>query len=350
MEIVYDESDLLRYMQSAVTVSDDSPVLLDRYLSDAIEVDVDCVCDGKEVFIGGIMQHIEQAGVHSGDSACSIPPYTLSQSIQDRLKEQVKQLALAIGTVGLMNTQFAIRGEEIFILEVNPRASRTIPFVAKTIGVPLAKVGARCMVGKSLAEQGVVNEVTPKYFSVKESVFPFNKFTGVDPILGPEMKSTGEVMGVGETFAEAFAKSQLGAGVSLPKSGKVFISVRDEDKPKVIDIARQLIEKGYSICATRGTVRVLAEAGLQAEHINKVKEGRPHIVDMMKNGEIVMIINTSEGKKAVLDSFHIRREALNRKICYTTTISGAIATLMALDYLENPSVICLQDMHKEANS
>ena len=347
MEIVYDEHALLHYMKNAVSVSNNSPVLLDRYLSDAIEVDVDCVCDGQQVFIGGIMEHIEQAGIHSGDSACSIPPYTLSLPMQARLKEQVRQMALAIGTIGLMNTQFAVKGDDIYILEVNPRASRTIPFVAKSIGIPLAKVGARCMVGKTLAEQGVIDEVVPRYFSVKESVFPFNKFQGVDPILGPEMKSTGEVMGLGENFAQAYAKSQLGAGSILPKSGKIFISVRDEDKSKAVTVARQLLAKGYRICATRGTARTFSDAGIDAEMVNKVLEGRPHIVDMLKNNEIALIINTSDGKNSYRDSFAIRREALNRKVCYTTTINGAIATLMALDYLEDQQVICLQDIHKD---
>lgn len=346
MEVVYDEKALLRYMTTAVSVSNNSPVLLDRYLADAIEVDVDCVCDGKDVFVGGIMEHIEQAGIHSGDSACSIPPYTLSAEIQDRLRVQVRQLAVALNTVGLMNTQFAVKGDDIYILEVNPRAARTIPFVAKSIGIPLAKVGARCMAGQSLQSQAVTAEVAPSYYSVKESVFPFNKFQGVDPILGPEMKSTGEVMGLGLNFAQAYAKSQLGAGSVLPKRGKIFISVRNDDKAKIIDVARQLVAKGYTIGATRGTNRVLKEAGIESEKVNKVLEGRPHIVDMLKNGEIAMIINTSDGQNSVRDSYAIRREALNRRVCYTTTINGAIATLMALDYLEDQQVICLQDIHK----
>mgnify|MGYP001554263602 CR=1 FL=1 len=346
MEIVHNEKDLMRYMTEAVKVSDDSPVLLDRFLDDAVEVDVDAICDGKDVLIGGIMEHIEQAGVHSGDSACSLPPYTLGADVQDRIREQMRLLALEIGVVGLMNTQFAIQGEKIYLLEVNPRASRTVPFVSKAIGRPLAKVAARCMVGKTLEEQGTLEEIKPQHFSVKESVFPFLKFKGADPILGPEMKSTGEVMGVGTTFAEAFLKSQKGASVQLPEErNKAFLSVRDADKPAAVEVAKQLIEKGFSVIATRGTARALEENGIECETIFKVLEGRPDIVDVMKNGEVSLIINTTEGKQAIADSFSIRREALNRKIPYTTTIAGARATIMALDHLDNESVYCLQELH-----
>ncbi|HLT20322.1 MAG TPA: carbamoyl-phosphate synthase large subunit, partial [Thermomicrobiales bacterium] len=347
MEIVYNEEDLLRYMHEAVQVSNDSPVLLDRFLDDAVEVDVDAVCDGQDVLIGGIMEHIEQAGVHSGDSACSLPPYTLSAAIQDQIREQTAQMAKALGVVGLMNVQFAIKGHEVYVLEVNPRASRTVPFVSKATGLPLAKIAARCMVGQALAKQGVTREVIPSYYSVKEAVFPFIKFPGVDPILGPEMKSTGEVMGVGRSFGEAYAKSQLGAGVTLPRSGCAFLSVRDADKGPLIEIARSLIAHGFSIVATRGTAAALEEAGVPCRVINKVMEGRPHIVDAIKNDEIDLIVNTTEGKQAIADSFSIRREALNHKVSYTTTIAGARATCLALDYLDDQGVSRLQDLHRE---
>jgi len=347
MEIVYDEEDLRRYMREAVQVSNDAPVLLDRFLDDAIEVDVDAICDGEQVIIGGLMQHIEQAGVHSGDSACSLPPYSLPETIQEQIREQVRKLAHALDVVGLMNTQFAVQGDRIFLLEVNPRASRTVPYVSKAIGRPLAKIGARCMAGRSLAEQGIRDEVIPPYYSVKEAVFPFIKFPGVDPILGPEMKSTGEVMGVGETFAEAYAKSQLAAGVSIPLSGTAFISVRDADKPGAIEVARRLVERGFRIVATRGTAAALEQAGVPCEPVNKVLEGRPHIVDMIKNDQIDLIINTTEGKQAIADSFTIRREALQHKVTYTTTISGALAMIEAMDYPETRNVYCLQDLHRE---
>jgi carbamoyl-phosphate synthase large subunit len=347
MEIVYNEEDLLRYMHEAVQVSNDSPVLLDRFLDDAVEVDVDAICDGKDVLIGGIMEHIEQAGVHSGDSACSLPPYTLAPAVQDQLREQTKQMAKALGVVGLMNVQFAIKGHEVYVLEVNPRASRTVPFVSKATGLPLAKIAARCMVGKTLAEQGASREVIPTYYSVKEAVFPFIKFPGVDPILGPEMKSTGEVMGVGRSFGEAYAKAQLGAGVSLPRKGKVFLSVRDADKAALGDIGRILVAHGFSIVATRGTAAALQAAGISCEVINKVLEGRPHIVDAIKNDEIDLIVNTTEGKQAIADSFSIRREALHHKVSYTTTIAGARATCLALEYLDAKEVSRLQDLHKE---
>ena len=347
MEIVYDEADLRRYMTEAVKVSNESPVLLDRFLDDAVEVDVDAICDGEDVLIGGIMQHIEQAGVHSGDSACSLPPYSLSAKVQDELREQVCKMAKALKVVGLMNTQFAIKGDEVFVLEVNPRASRTVPFVSKTIGAPLAKIAARCMVGQTLKAQGAVREIIPTYFSVKEAVFPFLKFQGVDPILGPEMKSTGEVMGVGESFGEAFAKSQLAAGVKIPCAGRAFISVREVDKKGAVDVARDLVKLGFDLVATHGTARVIAEAGIPVTPVNKVMEGRPHIVDMIKNDEISLIINTTEGKQAIADSFTIRREALQRKVTYTTTIAGAWATVQAMTFLPPERVYRLQDLHKE---
>jgi carbamoyl-phosphate synthase large subunit len=346
MEIVYDEQDLRRYMSEAVKVSNDAPVLLDHFLDDAVEVDVDAICDGEDVFIGGIMQHIEQAGVHSGDSACSLPPYSLDEKIQEALRGQMRALARGLGVVGLMNAQFAIKGETIYVLEVNPRASRTVPFVSKAIGLPLAKIGARCMAGRSLREQGVTGEIVPSYYSVKEAVFPFIKFQGVDPILGPEMKSTGEVMGVGETFAEAFAKSQLAAGVTIPSSGKAFVSVREADRPGAVEVARDLVACGFEIVATRGTARALEEAGVPCQAVNKVLEGRPHIVDMIKNDEIDLIVNTTEGKQAIADSFTIRREALQHKVAYTTTIAGAWSTVRALRYLEPKTVYRLQDLHQ----
>jgi carbamoyl-phosphate synthase large subunit len=347
MEIVFNDEDLGRYMREAVSVSNESPVLLDRFLDDAIEMDVDAICDGKRVLIGGLMQHIEQAGVHSGDSACSIPPYELSSEVQARVREQVRQLAEALGVVGLMNTQFAIKGDEIFILEVNPRASRTVPFVSKATGYPLAKIAARCMVGKSLDEQGIFEERIPEYYSVKEAVFPFIKFPGVDPLLGPEMKSTGEVMGIGATFGEAYAKAQRAASVKLARSGNVLISVRESDKSKVIPIARDLLAKGFRLVATRGSARVLKDAGIPCVTVNKVYEGRPHIVDMIKNDELQFIINTTEGKKAIADSFTIRRQALQQQVTYTTTISGARATCSALSELDAGDVNRLQDLHRE---
>jgi len=349
MEIVYNEEELQRYMQNAVKVSNDSPVLLDRFLDDAIEVDVDAICDGKDVLIGGIMEHIEQAGVHSGDSACALPPYSLSNAVQDKLREQVRLMALELGVKGLMNTQFAIKGEEIYILEVNPRASRTVPYVSKSISVPLAKVAARCMAGRSLVEQGVTKEVIPSYYSVKEAVFPFIKFQGVDPILGPEMKSTGEVMGVGRTFGEAFAKSQLAASVVLPTGGKAFISVREADKNAVVQIAKDLAALGFSLLATRGTQKVLSDAGVACEPVNKVAEGQPHIVDMLKNDEIDLIVNTTEGRQSVADSREIRRAALQHQVNYTTTLAAARATVQALNSEDIVSVNRLQSLHGELN-
>ncbi len=350
MEIVHNAADLKHYMQTAVKVSNDAPVLLDRFLDDAVEVDVDAICDGKDVLIGSIMQHIEQAGVHSGDSACSLPPYSLSAKIQDRLRQQTREIAIEMQVVGLMNIQFAIQGEDIYMLEVNPRASRTVPFVSKAIGVPLAKVAARCMAGVSLKEQGVTEEVIPDYFSVKESVFPFVKFPGVDPLLGPEMKSTGEVMGVGKTFGEAFAKAQLGAGVDLPTKGRVFVSVRERDRDAVVPVARELVELGFSLIATRGTARTLQENQIDCQIVNKVYEGRPHIVDMIKNDEVDLIINTTEGKKAIADSYTIRAAALQGKVSYTTTLAGASATAQALKYLSDNEVNRLQDLHQEVHS
>jgi carbamoyl-phosphate synthase large subunit len=347
MEIVYDEDDLRRYMREAVQVSNDAPVLLDRFLDDAIEVDVDAICDGADVVIGGVMQHIEQAGVHSGDSACSLPPYSLSDSVQDEIRDQTRKLAIALKVVGLMNIQFAVQGEKIFLLEVNPRASRTVPYVSKAIGKPLAMVAARCMTGKTLAQQGMTKEIIPSYYSVKEAVFPFIKFPGVDPILGPEMKSTGEVMGVGTSFAEAYAKSQLAVGVRVPQKGAAFISVRDADKEAAIPVAKALVKQGFALVATGGTAVALQEAGLECERINKVLEGRPHVVDMIKNEQIDLIVNTTEGKTAIADSFTIRREALQRKVTYTTTISGAHAMIMAMAYPETKHVYRLQDLHKE---
>ncbi len=347
MEIVYNEEELQRYMLTAVQVSNDSPVLLDRFLDDAVEVDVDAICDGKDVLIGGIMEHIEQAGVHSGDSACAIPPYSLSPAILDQLREQVRQMARELGVIGLMNTQFAIQGDRVFILEVNPRASRTVPYVSKTIGIPLAKVAARCMAGMPLIEQGVTKEVIPAYYSVKEAVFPFIKFQGVDPILGPEMKSTGEVMGVGRSFGEAFAKSQLAASVKLPTDGKAFISVREADKVSVVSIAKDLVNLGFSLMATRGTQKVLEASGVSCERVNKVAEGQPHIVDMIKNDEISLIVNTTEGRQAVADSREIRRAALQHQVNYTTTLAAARATVLALNSQNNDSVNRLQSLHGE---
>ena len=347
MEIVYDEEELRRYMTEAVQVSNESPVLLDRFLDDAVELDVDAICDGKDVVIGGIMQHIEQAGVHSGDSACSLPPYNLPESITEQVRQQIREMALELGVVGLMNTQFAIQGDDVYILEVNPRASRTVPFVSKATGRSLAKIAARCMVGQSLAEQGVVGEIVPPYYSVKEAVFPFVKFPGVDPILGPEMKSTGEVMGVGRTFGEAFAKASLGAGVILPGKGMAFISVRDADKQAVVEVARELAGLGFTLTGTGRTVEVIQAAGLDCERVNKVSQGRPHIVDMIKNDQIAIIVNTTEGRQAIADSFTIRREALMHKVTYATTIAGAHALCQGLKYECEGEVNRLQTLHEE---
>jgi len=349
MEIVYNEEELDRYMHDAVKVSNDSPVLLDYFLSAAIEIDVDLVCDGELVVVGAIMQHIEQAGIHSGDSACSLPPYNLPMEVQDKIRLQVTALALELGVIGLMNTQLAYQDGEIYIIEVNPRASRTVPFVSKCIGRSLAKVAARCMVGQSLKEQGFTKEIIPKTFAVKEAIFPFNKFPGVDPILGPEMKSTGEVMGVGKTFAEAYAKAQMGAGEFFEKKGNAFLSVRDADKPDIAEVAKKLLELGYSVVATHGTAAVIESAGLEVVGVNKVAEGRPHIVDMLKNDEIQLIVNTTEGKQAISDSSTIRRTALRHSVFCTTTIAGALAVCEALSFSGKMSVYTIQDLHAALN-
>jgi carbamoyl-phosphate synthase large subunit len=353
MEVVHADADLARYMREAVKVSHDSPVLLDRFLDNAVEVDIDVIADAQgNVLVGGVMQHIEEAGVHSGDSSCSLPPYSLSAGTQARLREQVVQLAKALNVIGLMNTQFAVQtnaeGEDtIYLLEVNPRASRTVPFVSKAIGQPLAKIAARCMAGKTLAEQGATKEIVPAYFSVKEAVFPFAKFQGVDPILGPEMRSTGEVMGVGRTFEAAFARAEEAANIKAPRPGKAFISVRDPDKARVLPVAKYMLERGFSIVATSGTADYLSANGVACERINKVIEGRPHIVDLIKNGEICYIVNTTEGRAAIADSFSIRREALQHRVTYSTTVSGANALLHSLDHRGAGDVLSLQELHKE---
>jgi carbamoyl-phosphate synthase large subunit len=347
MEIVYSKDDLARYMREAVQVSNDSPVLLDHFLDDAVEVDIDAICDGETVLIGGIMEHIEQAGVHSGDSACSLPPYMLSEEVQARMCDQVASMAMELNVRGLMNTQFAVKGDDIYLIEVNPRASRTVPFVSKATARPLAKIAASVMTGRSLAEQGMTETRKPGFFSVKEAVFPFIKFQGVDPLLGPEMKSTGEVMGIGATFGEAFAKAQLGAGNAVPVSGTAFLSVRKADRQAVAELAADLVSKGFRLVATRGTAKAITEAGISCDIVNKVMEGRPHVVDMIKNGEIALIVNTTEGKQAIADSYTIRRSALQQKVYYSTTMAGARATCMALEYLDAGNVISLQDLHQE---
>ncbi len=344
MEIVYREEDLLRYMTSAVQASDDAPVLLDSFLSAAVEVDIDAVSDGEEVVIGAIMQHIEQAGVHSGDSACSLPPYSLDAAVQDEMREQVKAMALELGVRGLMNVQLAYQDGEIYVIEVNPRASRTVPFVSKCIGTSLAKVAARCMAGQTLAAQGFTKEIVPDYFSVKEAVLPFNKFPGVDPILGPEMKSTGEVMGTGDDFAGAFAKAQLGAGQAPPTSGTALISVRDADKKGVVQVARDLVDLGFDLVATRGTAKALEDAGIAVRRVNKVKEGRPHILDLILNNEADIIINTTEGRRAIEDSAPIRAGAEQHRVFYTTTLTAAEAVCISLKS-HDKKVRRLQDLH-----
>ncbi|MCZ6715621.1 MAG: carbamoyl-phosphate synthase large subunit, partial [Gammaproteobacteria bacterium] len=347
MEVVFNDGDLVSYLKDAVQVSNDSPVLLDRFLDLAVEVDVDAICDGERVFVAGIMEHIEQAGVHSGDSGCCLPPNTLSEDTQTELKKQVVDLALALKVKGLMNTQFAIQNDSIFILEVNPRASRTVPFVSKAIGLPIAKIAARCMAGESLADQGVKGERQPPFFSVKESVFPFSKFPESDPILGPEMRSTGEVMGSGRSFGEAYAKAQLASGVLLPTSGTALLSVRDQDKPAAVELACELIARGFNIVATRGTASALKAAGVACQKVNKVREGRPHIVDMIKNREISLIVNTTEGKQAIHESHSIRSEAVHQKVTYYTTVSAARATCDAMDHQHELEVFCLQALHQE---
>jgi len=345
MEIVNNEASLRRYMTEAVKVSNDSPVLLDYFLDRAVEVDIDAICDGEQVVIGGIMQHIEQAGIHSGDSACSLPPYSLPAEVQDEMRKQVAAMAMELGVVGLMNTQLAWQDGEIYVIEVNPRASRTVPFVSKCIGTSLAAVAAKVMTGKKLAELGFTKEIIPPYFSVKEAVFPFNKFQGVDPILGPEMKSTGEVMGAGKTFGEAFFKAQLGAGAKLPDSGVAFVSVRDADKSGVVAVAEGLIERGFKLVSTEGTCKVLQAAGVAVDRVSKVTEGRPHIVDMIKNDEISLIVNTTDGPQAIADSADIRRSALQHKVYYTTTLAGAEAVVEALRSEGLKEVRRLQDLH-----
>ena len=361
MEIVHEQRDLERYMKEAVKVSNDSPVLLDRFLNDAIECDVDCLRDPSGVtFIGGVMEHIEQAGVHSGDSACSLPPYSLSTETIDELKRQTREMAAGLSVVGLMNVQFAIQHKEgkdvIYVLEVNPRASRTVPYVSKATGIQLAKVAARCMAGQSLASQGITKEVTPPYFSVKEAVFPFVKFPGVDTILGPEMKSTGEVMGVGKTFGEAFVKSQLGAGTSLPrptkkdgsKNGKVFLTVKNNDKARAVEVAKELVAMGFELTATKGTAAAIEAAGIAVQNVNKVTEGRPHIVDMIKNNEISLVINTVEERRnAIADSRAIRTSSLLARVTTFTTIAGAEAAVEGMKYMDKLGVISVQEMHAQ---
>ena len=350
MEVVYKKTDLENYLIEAVQASSKSPVLLDGFLNQATEMDIEAVCDGKEVVIGGILQHIEQAGIHSGDSACSLPPYSLKEDLIQEITLMVKKIALEIGAIGLVNVQLAYYDNELYLLEVNPRASRTIPFVSKCIGRSLAKVGALCMVGISLEEQNYKDAIVPEYFSVKEAVFPFNKFLGVDPILGPEMKSTGEVMGVGSSFSEAYAKAQLGAGEIIPSSGSVFLSVRDSDRPLIADLAKEFFDLGFKILATKGTARHIEEADIPVEIIKKVAEGRPHVVDAMKNGEVNLIVNTTEGKQSILDSASIRRTALEEKIYCTTTLEGGRAVCSVLRNKELWSVERLQDLHAKIKS
>ncbi len=348
MEIVYTESELLGYMRDAVKVSNDSPVLLDRFLDSAVEVDVDAVSDGKQVVIGAIMQHIEQAGVHSGDSACSLPPYSLPTAVQDEIRAQITAMALELGVVGLMNVQMAWQDDQLYVIEVNPRASRTVPFVSKAIGRSLADVAARVMAGRTLEEVNFTQEHKPQFYSVKESVLPFNKFPGVDPILTPEMKSTGEVMGIGDTFAEAFGKAALATGSRIPTGGNVIISVKDRDKVKAIDLARKLDALGFTLYATSGTRKALAEAGITAQLVNKVKEGRPHMVDMVKNDDVQFIMNSTEGRQAIADSAMIRRSALQHKVYYTTTLEGAAASVAALEHTAETAVRQLQSLHTGA--
>src|SRR5690554_4543480 len=347
MEIISDEASLRRYLTETVKVSGDSPVLLDHFLDRSIEIDVDLVSDGKQIVIGGIMQHIEQAGIHSGDSACSLPAYSLSDATLDEIRRQVTMMAEELGVVGLMNTQLAYQDGELYIIEVNPRASRTVPFVSKAIGTSLAAIGAKVMMGKTLDELGFTQEIIPPYFSVKEAVFPFAKFPGVDPSLGPEMKSTGEVMGVGNTFGEAFYKAQLGAGSPIPTSGTAFVSVRDADKQALVPIAQGLLKLGFKLVSTTGTLAVLKEAGLAVTHVNKVTEGRPHIVDAIKNNEISLVINTTEGQQALIDSASIRRSALRQKVYCSTTLAGAAAVVEALESGDISSVYNLQELHAQ---
>jgi carbamoyl-phosphate synthase large subunit len=345
MEIVYKQEELRQYMKTAVQVSDDSPVLLDFFLPNAIEMDVDAISDGDHVVIGAIMQHIEQAGIHSGDSACSLPPYSLSESVQNQMRDICKKMAQELGVRGLMNVQLALQDDKIYVIEVNPRASRTIPFVSKCIGTSLAKIAARCMVGQSLADQGFTKEIIPPYFSVKEAVFPFNKFPGIDPILGPEMKSTGEVMGVGQTFAEAYGKAELGASDEIPVSGSAFLSVRERDKHSVAELAKKLLDLNFRLVATKGTAAIIQQAGLEVELVNKVKEGRPHIVDMIKSDKINLIVNTTEGRQAISDSSTIRSSAEQHRVYYTTTMAGGNAVCEALEFGGDIQVRSLQELH-----
>ena len=345
MEIVYKQEELRQYMKTAVQVSDDSPVLLDFFLPNAIEMDVDAISDGDHVVIGAIMQHIEQAGIHSGDSACSLPPYSLSESVQNQMRDICKKMAQELGVRGLMNVQLALQDDKIYVIEVNPRASRTIPFVSKCIGTSLAKIAARCMVGQSLADQGFTKEIIPSYFSVKEAVFPFNKFPGIDPILGPEMKSTGEVMGVGQTFAEAYGKAELGASDEIPVSGSAFLSVRERDKHSVAELAKKLLDLDFRLVATKGTAAIIQQAGLEVELVNKVKEGRPHIVDMIKSDKIDLIVNTTEGRQAISDSSTIRSSAEQHRVYYTTTMAGGNAVCEALEFGGDIQVRSLQELH-----
>lgn len=346
MQIVYNDGELNRYMREAVSVSNNSPILLDHFLNNAIEVDVDCICDGKDVVIGGIMQHIEQAGIHSGDSACSLPPYSLSQEIQDEIRAQTAAMAKALNVVGLMNVQFAVQNNVVYVLEVNPRASRTVPFVSKATGRPLAKIAARVMAGISLAEQDIQGEVIPNYYSVKEAVFPFIKFPGVDVVLGPEMQSTGEVMGIGQTFSEAFLKAQIGAGEHIPKTGKVFLSVENNDKARLLPVARQLQEQGYGLCATLGTAKFLKEHNIATQVINKVHEGHPHIVEAIKNGEIALVINTVDHlSESVAESYALRATALKHKVPFYTTIAGAEAISIGISKMEDCDVYSVQGLH-----
>tara|TARA_R110000868_G_scaffold221389_1_gene472951 strand:- start:624 stop:1670 length:1047 start_codon:yes stop_codon:yes gene_type:complete len=345
MEVVHREEDLRHYLKHSVDILEGSPVLVDKFLSDATEVDVDAVCDGESVLIGGVMEHIEQAGVHSGDSACTLPPFSLGVVVQHDLMEQVKMMARELGVCGLINTQFAIQGDDVYVLEVNPRASRTVPFVSKATGLPLAKIAARCKVGISLRDQGLDLHVPrPSFYAVKLPVFPFIKFAGVDSILGPEMKSTGEVMGVARRFGQAFAKAQLGAGAHIVRRRRAFLSVRDMDKTRVGEIAKQLIALGFELLATRGTALVLQAAGLDCRRVLKVAEGRPHVVDYVKNDEIDFIVNTTDGKQAIADSFAIRRSALQHNVSYTTTLSGAEAACLAMKYEDRETVTRLQDL------
>ncbi len=350
MDIVYGEDELRRYMNEAVKVSNDSPVLLDRFLDHAIEVDVDAISDGKKVIIGGIMEHIEEAGVHSGDSSCSLPPFSLSEKVIAEIARQTRQMALALQVIGLVNVQFAVRGEDIYVIEVNPRAARTVPFVAKATGVPLARVAARCMIGQSLEEQGIENDLTSPFYSIKEPIYPFIKFQGVDPILGPEMRSTGEAMGVGFNFGAAVARAQQGVGINAAASGTAFLSVRDGDKEILLPVAEELIERGFRLVATEGTWKFLVEHGLACDYVNKVIQGRPHIVDLIKNDEIDYIVNTTEGRQAIADSFSIRRQALQHKVNYSTTIAGARATLRALDHWNERGVHSLAELYQSKES